>query len=137
MKNTIERGINRNAVLHAVYDKPTEDENSRLCCMVDFTGGTILLKDGIVFLPNMEKRLLLYLYEHPDRVVTKEELLGYVWEYKKHLPKSYTIVVHVNRVRKKLNCPDSKNGVIKKVYGHGYVFDSSYLSPVILPAELA
>jgi len=78
-------------------------------------GGTpIRLKD-------MEYKLLLYLMKHPNRVISKDELLEQVWQ-DTYIGEG-TISVHIRHLREKVESnPDSPQH-IKTVWGTGYLFE--------------
>ena len=66
-----------------------------------------------------EYQLFKYLITHPNRVLTRKELLADIWgpHFKSD---SRTVDVHVRRVREKIG--DTSNKYIKTVRGVGYVF---------------
>jgi two-component system alkaline phosphatase synthesis response regulator PhoP len=71
-----------------------------------------------VHLPKKEFEVLLYLARHPDRVVTRETLLNYVWG-KNVFVVDRTVDVHIRKIREKLGryAPH-----IETVKGVGYRF---------------
>ena len=73
--------------------------------------------EEIVFLPK-EFRLLKFLYDHPSRIFTRDQLLDAVWPME--TPVDRTIDDHIYRVRKKLK-PLSSVVQIETVRGHGYI----------------
>lgn len=81
--------------------------------------GEITVGGETLKLPKKERALLVYLIEHPDTVHTKEHLIREVWGYDS-LGMSSTLTVHVNRLRKKLECDPACPEVIETVRGRGY-----------------
>ncbi|MCR4644162.1 MAG: response regulator transcription factor [Oscillospiraceae bacterium] len=73
----------------------------------------------------MEYKLLLYLLEHAGRVVTKDELLQNVWG--DAYTSDGTISVHIRHVREKIETDLKNPGIIKTVWGVGYVIEESAL----------
>lgn len=74
-------------------------------------------------LRSRELDILLYLAQHPDQVVTKQELYEVIW--KDNLGDAYynNVAVHVKRVREKIE-PDPENPrFIVTVWGIGYRFE--------------
>ena len=72
----------------------------------------------VIFTPT-EFDLLMYLLNNIGRVISSEELFQNVWK-EKYLDNNNTVMVHVRRIREKLN-DDSKNPkFIKTVWGVGY-----------------
>ncbi|HUQ93330.1 MAG TPA: response regulator transcription factor [Bryobacteraceae bacterium] len=88
---------------------------------VDFEKGDVT-KDGIaVSLAGKELQLLRYLVDHRGKVVSREELLQYVWEYQPDIS-SRTVDVHIAWLRQKLeNSPQFPRHILT-VRGSGYRF---------------
>lgn len=71
-------------------------------------------------LQTREFRLLQYLVENKNKVVTRTMLLEAVWDY--HFdPQTNVIDVHISRLRKKIG--DNDNNIIKTVRGAGYIIE--------------
>jgi len=70
-----------------------------------------------------ELRLLRYLVEHRNRVLSRQEILRNVWEYDSAVS-SRTIDVHVGWLRQKLEDDPQSPRYIKTIRGRGYRFDS-------------
>ena len=79
-----------------------------------------LIKKGSkeVELTRNEFRILYYFFLHPDRVITKEELLDDLWNDKYYLDENI-LTVNINRLRKKLEEIDIYD-FIQTVRGKGY-----------------
>lgn len=74
--------------------------------------------DKEVELTRNEFHILYYFFMNPDKLITKEELLDYLWNEKYYLDDNI-LNVNLNRLRKKLkeiNQPD----FIKTIRGQGY-----------------
>ncbi|GAL14557.1 response regulator [Vibrio astriarenae] len=65
-----------------------------------------------------EFKLLKYLLEHADQVVTRSLLFEALWNYNFD-PQTNVIDVHIARLRKKLDLPNLPN-LIETVRGSGY-----------------
>ncbi|MCI9365708.1 MAG: VanR-ABDEGLN family response regulator transcription factor [Clostridia bacterium] len=78
-----------------------------------------LLYDQKVELTPLEFDILLYLAKHKGCVVPSEELFENVWK-EKYLDSNNTIMVHIRRIREKLNEDTKKPKFIKTVWGVGY-----------------
>ena len=75
-------------------------------------------QDKSVELTRNEFLLLYYFFTHPKKIITKEELLDYLWNEKYYLDDNI-LTVNINRLRKKLeeiNQPD----FIKTIRKQGY-----------------
>ena len=70
-------------------------------------------------LPNREFELLKFLAENPNIVFSKEQLFEKIWGYD-YVGDSATVMVHINRIREKIE-EDSKNPkILETVWGAGY-----------------
>lgn len=78
----------------------------------------ILYKEEINLTP-IEFSILWYLCENRGKVVTSEELFSNVWG-EKYLDCNNTVMVHIKRLRKKLNERPKNPKFIKTVWGVGY-----------------
>lgn len=87
---------------------------------------TLFLKSWKVFkdgheikLPHREFELLQFLAKNPNIVFSKEELFEKVWGYD-YIGDSATVMVHINRLREKIE-EDSKNPkILETIWGVGY-----------------
>lgn len=66
-----------------------------------------------------EYNLLCYFIDHPDRTVTREELLKEVWSYR-FIPSTRTVDVHIGALRQKLEEDPKQPKLILTVQGQGY-----------------
>jgi two-component system alkaline phosphatase synthesis response regulator PhoP len=62
-----------------------------------------------------EYNLLVTLFENKGKVLSREQLLNSVWGYS-YVGDTRTVDIHVQRLRKKLNC----QSIIETVFGFGY-----------------
>ncbi|MDI9469378.1 MAG: response regulator transcription factor [Bacillota bacterium] len=76
-----------------------------------------------VEMPPKELELFYFLASHPNRVYTREQLLGSVWGYD-FFGESRTVDVHVKRIREKIEDHGGGQGwQIQTVWGVGYKFE--------------
>ena len=68
-----------------------------------------------------ETRLLRYLIERKDTVLSRDELLQEVWGYKSP-PLTRTVDVHIAWLRQKIEEDPKNPKYIVTVHGHGYRF---------------
>lgn len=103
-------------------------ERPRQLAFRDFsvdTASHCLLRGGeAVPLAPIEFGILMYLINHPNRIVTLDELYEAVWD-KPSYGDVRTVIVHVYNLRKKLEVSPSHPRYIKNVRGKGYNFDPS------------
>lgn len=82
-----------------------------------------------VDLTRKELELLYFLASHPNRVFTREQLLGQIWGYDFY-GESRTVDVHVKRLREKLEPLEAQDKwSIKTVWGVGYKFEADEERP--------
>lgn len=87
---------------------------------VDLTGRRVDVAGKPVALQPKEFDLLVYLLQHPNQVMTRDQLLRAVWGH--DFVGERTVDVHVRRVRAKLEGAGAGN-IIRTVHGVGYAFD--------------
>lgn len=76
----------------------------------------------VVELQTREFRLLEYLLQHKNQIVTRTMLLEAVWDY--HFdPQTNVIDVHISRLRKKIE--DREGNLIRTVRGAGYIIEEN------------
>ncbi len=76
-------------------------------------------KDKEITLPHREFELLAFLAENPDIVFSKEQLMDKVWGYD-YSGDSATVMVHINRLREKIEDDPQDPRYIETVWGAGY-----------------
>lgn len=75
--------------------------------------------DKEIKFPNREFELLKFMAENPNIVFSKETLFEKIWGYD-YVGDSATVMVHINRIREKIE-EDSKNPkLLETVWGAGY-----------------
>lgn len=75
--------------------------------------------DQEIRFPNKEFELLKFFAQHPNIVFSKEQLFEKIWGFD-YAGDSATVMVHVNRIREKIE-DDSKNPkILETVWGAGY-----------------
>ncbi len=126
----------------ARYEKAKEDAEQVLKSSGDMTkkiderSGEISLSDTIsldtnthklkagnefISLKAMEYKMLVYLLENQNRVVTKDELLKNVWD--DEFIGEGTLAVHIRHLREKIEKDPKNPQVIKTVWGVGYMIE--------------
>jgi DNA-binding response OmpR family regulator len=66
-----------------------------------------------------EYKLLLYFIEHPERVFTKQQLYRAVWDEDVYIDDN-TLMVHISRVRNRIEDDPQKPKYLKTIRGIGY-----------------
>ncbi|MCR5592788.1 MAG: response regulator transcription factor [Saccharofermentans sp.] len=77
-----------------------------------------------VYMPPKELELLFFLASNPNRVFSREQLLGNVWGYD-FFGESRTVDVHIKRIREKIETPGvERDWCIRTVWSRGYKFET-------------
>jgi len=87
---------------------------------VDFASKQVKVNKNAVKLTALEFRLLSYLIENEDRVVSKNELFEKVWEDK--FTGDGTLNVHIRRLREAIESNPNEPRYVVTVWGDGYKF---------------
>ncbi len=69
--------------------------------------------------PNREFALLKFLAMNPNIVFSKEQLFEKIWGYD-YIGDSATVMVHINRIREKIEDDSKKPKILETVWGAGY-----------------
>lgn len=69
--------------------------------------------------PNREFELLKFLAQNPNIVFSKEQLFETIWGYD-YIGSSATVMVHINRIRDKIEDDSRYPKIIETVWGAGY-----------------
>lgn len=83
----------------------------------------LLVRGEPVRLTATEFKILQVLMANPGRVFSAEELYQRVWESDAYAVEN-TVMVHISRIREKLELNPRKPEYLKVVWGIGYVFDA-------------
>ena len=88
---------------------------------IDLNQKEVYKDDELINLFIKEKKLLFYLVENANRVVSSEQIIDKVWGYD-GVSDIKTVAVHISTLRKKLGDSYSKASWIQTVRGFGYKF---------------
>lgn len=83
--------------------------------------GQVVVRNEEIMLPAMEFRLLIYLAQHPNRIFSKRQLYENVWG-EESLGDDHTVMVHIRRLREKIEEKPSHPNILVTVRGLGYKF---------------
>ena len=90
--------------------------------IIDMDAFELVVDGKKVDTPPKEMELLFYLASSPNRVYTRNQLLGEVWGFD-YFGDSRTVDVHIKRLREKLE-GISDSWSLKTVWGVGYKFEA-------------
>jgi two-component system response regulator RegX3 len=105
----------------AVQEKETADRLEWAGIVMDLAKHEVRVNGRGVHLTTTEYRLLELLMRRPGRVLTREFVLGQVWDG--YYGSSKTLDVHVRHLREKIEEDPSRPVMIKTVRGAGYRLD--------------
>ncbi len=77
-------------------------------------------------LSNIEYRILLLMMQHPKKIFSAQNLYESVWEEPYFYSCNSTIMVHIRKLRVKIESDPKNPKYIKTVWGKGYKFDAGY-----------
>jgi DNA-binding response OmpR family regulator len=90
-------------------------------CEIDFAKMSAKRAATPITLTAHEFKLLKYFVEHPERVLSREELLNEVWGYHSY-PTTRTVDNQILKLRQKLEPHSAEPRYLQTVYGAGYRF---------------
>ena len=119
--NRYENSVNASSVNETVTENT--DEIIRLTDEVVLDTNIHKLKKGdeLIALKAMEYKMLMYLLDNKNRVVTKDELLKNVWD--DEFIGEGTLAVHIRHLREKIEKDPKNPEVIKTAWGVGYMIE--------------
>lgn len=75
-----------------------------------------------ILLSKLEYRLLLYLVENKNHVLSKEQILNHIWDREGKYVDDNTVSVNISRLRTKIEKDASNPKFIKTIHGIGYIW---------------
>ncbi len=90
---------------------------------IDPNTGRLMVNGERIECPTQEIKLLLYFCEHPNQILSKHQIYKEVWG--EFYGGDSTVMVHVRRLREKIEEDPSRPKWIKTVRGLGYIFETS------------
>ena len=60
------------------------------------------------------------LFENKGKIITREQILSYIWDNEENFVNDNTLTVYIKRIREKIEKDPNKPEVIKTVRGLGY-----------------
>ena len=115
--------LRRYDTLGSIRETQSDDRIQIGDAVLDTAKKQLIVRGDPVRLTATEYKLLLLLMSNPGRVFTAEELYERVWESDAYAVET-TVMVHISRIREKLELNPRKPEYLKVVWGIGYVFDA-------------
>jgi OmpR-family two-component system manganese-sensing response regulator len=104
----------------STLDMPNSDRLKVADLELDLNNQMVYRQDKAIDLSEKEIQLLTYFMEHPDRLLTHEEIYGYLWQAGEQ-PSSNVLAALVRLLRRKIEI-HNETQLIHTVYGKGYRF---------------
>lgn len=95
-------------------------ESNGIC--IDRQACRVTLNQKELPLSPTEYKLLLYLIEHKNKVISKEQILEQIWDTHGKYVDDNTVSVNIRRLRTKIEKDSSKPEYLKTVHGIGYLW---------------
>lgn len=90
--------------------------------VIEIMNRRVFLNGKEVHMAIKEFDILVYLAQHPDKTVTREELYNAVWKEKSLDGNGYMISTYIKKIRKKIEDDIDNPQYIETVWGVGYRF---------------
>lgn len=90
--------------------------------LLDKSSCRVYKREREIPVSKVEYKLLFYLMENKNQVLSKEQLLEYIWDCEGKFVDENTLSVNVRRLRTKIEDNPSEPVWIKTVHGLGYVW---------------
>ena len=109
--------------LGSIRETKSEDQIQVGDIILDTAAKQLLVRGDAVRLTATEYKILQVLMANPGRVFSAEEIYERVWETDAYAVEN-TVMVHISRIREKLELNPKKPAYLKVVWGIGYVFEA-------------
>ena len=94
---------------------------TEICSLSVDTGSGLVKKNGReIFLSALEYRLLLIFVSSPGSIITRDRLLGELWDAAGEYVNDNTLTVYIKRLREKIEDDPASPAIIRTVRGTGY-----------------
>ena len=100
-------------------------ETVNLCSgniIIDKSTCKVYKDEDEIILSKLEYRLLMYLIENKNHVLSKEQILSQIWDSDGKYVDNNTVSVNISRLRMKIEEDASNPKFIKTVHGVGYIW---------------
>lgn len=115
--------LRRYDTLGSIRETKTEDQICVGSVVLDTAKKQLFVRGEAVRLTATEYKILVVLMSNPGRVYSAEEIYERVWQSDAYAVEN-TVMVHISRIRDKLELNPKKPEYLKVVWGIGYVFEA-------------
>ncbi len=116
--------LRRYDTLGSIRETNAEDQIQVGNIVLNITTKQLIVRGEAVRLTATEFKILHVLMANPGRVYSAEEIYERVWQSDAYAVEN-TVMIHINRIRSKLEINPRKPEFLKVVWGIGYVFEAS------------
>ena len=102
-----------------------EEKNVRLSSngvTIDKNSCKVFRNDQEIVCSKIEYQMLVYFVENKNQVLSKEQILSYVWDSQGKYVDDNTVSVNIRRLRAKIEVDPKNPELIKTVHGMGYIW---------------
>lgn len=120
--------LRRYNVYRGRSDKTQEDENQYLeagAIRIHKIYNEVFVKGKLTELSNIEYRILLLMMQHPGRIFSAQNLYESVWEEPYFYSCNGTVMVHIRKLRVKVENDPKNPKYIQTIWGKGYKFNGN------------
>ena len=90
---------------------------------INLSCGKVLKEGKEIELTALEYKILVMLFENRGKMITREQILSYIWDSEENFVNDNTLTVYIKRIREKIEDNPNKPEIIKTVRGLGYRID--------------
>ena len=110
--------------LGSIRERKSEDQLTVGDITLDLARKNLYVRGELVRLTATEYKILNLMMAHPGRVFPAEEIYERVWDSDAYAVEN-TVMVHISRIREKIEINPRKPEYLKVVWGIGYVFEKT------------
>ena len=115
--------LRRYDALGSIRETKSEDQIQVGNIILNTSTKQLIVRGDAVRLTATEFKILQVMMSNPGRVYSAEEIYERVWESDDYAVEN-TVMVHISRIREKLELNPKKPEYLKVVWGIGYVFEA-------------
>ena len=87
---------------------------------INLSCGKVLKEGKEIELTALEYKILVMLFENRGKMITREQILSYIWDNEENFVNDNTLTVYIKRIREKIEDNPNKPEIIRTVRGVGY-----------------
>ena len=118
----VKSGLRRYLLLGGINTITQEARIGRLC--YDFNSHSLKIDGEAVKLTSTETKIVELLIKHPGRIFSAEEIYTAVWQEPLAYNGEKTVMVHIRRIREKIEINPGEPEYLKVVWGIGYKLEN-------------